>query len=141
MRTFTLHYAAPEQIRGAEITPGRGKATPMAAALPQAWQARGAALVEPRAVLRPQRRRLRRVTFSDGHPREKAFLRPYSSRSEANGDRTDVYRFSPVSNDGIWIVCQYERTHQTLSRPLTASTCEVTASDRPESRVRSVFCQ
>ena len=86
-------------------------------------------------------RNLRRVTFSDGHPREKAFLRPSSSRSGANGDRTDVYKFSPLSKDGIWIVCQYEDTYQTLSRPLTASTCEVIASDRPERRVRSVFCQ
>jgi hypothetical protein len=87
------------------------------------------------------RRSLRHVGFSDGHPREMAFLRPNSNRLEANGDRTDVYRFSPVSNDGIWIVCQYEHTRQTLSRPLTASTCEVVESDQPERRVRSVFCQ
>jgi hypothetical protein len=102
---------------------------------PLGWERLGA------HVESSERRSLRRVTFSDGHPREKAFLRPYSSRLEANGDRTDVYRFSPVSNDGIWIVCQYEHTHQTLSRPLTASTCEVIESDRLERRVRSVFCQ
>ena len=102
---------------------------------PSGWERLGA----PEESSAP--RSLRRVTFSDGHPREKAFLRPSSSRSEANGDRTDVYRFSPVSKDGIWIVCQYEDTHQTLSRPLIASTCEVIASDRPEWRVRGVFCQ
>ena len=102
---------------------------------PSGWERLGAheESSEPRS--------LRRVTFSDGHPREKALLRPYSTRSEANGDRTDVYRFSPVSDDGIWIVCQYEHTRQMLFRPLTASTCEVIESDRPERRVRSVWCQ
>jgi hypothetical protein len=88
-----------------------------------------------------ERRSLRHVAFSDGHPREKAFLRPDSNRLEANGDRTDVYRFSPVSKEGIWIVCQYEHTRQILTRPLTASTCEVIENDRSQRRVRSVLCQ
>lgn len=105
---------------------------------PPGWEILGA---DETGAARP---RLRHVTFTDGHPREKAFLRPTSNRSTANGDRTDVYMFSPVSKDGIWLVCQYAGMRQSLSRPITATMCEVTENERPEnadSRVRGVVCQ
>ena len=85
--------------------------------------------------------RLRHVTFTDGHPREKAFLRPTSSRSNASAERTDVYKFSPVSKDGIWLVCQYVDTRQSLFRPITATMCEVIESDRPGTSLPRVVCR
>ena len=110
------------------------------AAPPSGWERLGTDEEDGESLRRP----LRRVTFTDGHPRERAFLRPTSSRSKANGDRTDVYSFSPVSKDGIWLVCQYAQTRQSLSRPITATMCEVTESDQPDkldNRVRSVVCK
>lgn len=110
------------------------------AAAPSGWERLGADEEGGERL----RRSLRRVTFTDGHPRERAFLRPASRRSEANGDRTDVYSFSPVSKEGIWLVCQYAQTRQSLSRPISATTCEVTETDQPDkadNRVRSVVCR
>jgi len=91
---------------------------------------------------KPERHALRGVAFSDGHPRERAFLRPASSRESASrGERTDVYRFSGVSKDGIWMACQYRDTRQMLFRPINASTCEVTSTARPDRPIASVVCR
>lgn len=117
------------------IDVGDGRAAP-----PSGWERLGADEEGGERL----RRTLRRVTFTDGHPRERAFLRPTSSRSEANGDRTDVYSFSPVSTEGIWLVCQYAQTRQSLSRSISATMCEVTENDQPDkagTRVRSVVCR
>jgi hypothetical protein len=87
---------------------------------------------------------LHRVAFTDGHPREKAFLRPVATRRAANGDRVDRYVFTPISADGIALVCEYAGTRQSLFRRIEATRCEVTQSDRPKNarqRVRRIDCR
>ena len=86
------------------------------------------------------RHQLRRVTFTDGHPREEAFLRPTSSRLGDKGDRTDLYVFSAVSIEGIALVCQYADTPQSLFRRIAATMCEITINDQ-EKRVRRISCR
>jgi hypothetical protein len=105
---------------------------------PAGWEVFG--VEEPRI----KRHSLDRVTFTDGHPREKAFLRPTASLRKSNGDRVDRYVFTPVSEDGIALVCEYAHTRQSLFRLITATTCEVTASGQPQKarqRVRRIDCR
>jgi hypothetical protein len=109
--------------------------TPVA---PAGWEVFG--VEEPRIG----RHSLDRVTFTDGHPREKAFLRPITSRRRANGDRVDRYVFTPVSEDGIALVCEYANTRHSLFRRITATMCEVTANGQPQKarqRVRRIDCR
>ena len=102
---------------------------------PPGWESLG-----PKEA-RSERHRLRHVTFTDGHPRARAFLRPTSSRSSASGERTDVYKFSPASQEGIFLVCQYVETRQSVFRPITATACEVTENDRLDKPVQRVSCR
>jgi hypothetical protein len=52
-----------------------------------------------------------------------------------------VYQFSGVSKDGIWMSCQYRDTRQLLFRPVKASVCEVTTTNRPDKPVAAVTCR
>lgn len=90
----------------------------------------------------PQSHLLRGVAFTDGHPRDRAYLRPTSTREgAAPGERTDVYEFSPVSGEGVWMVCQYRDTREILFRRIEAGKCEVTSTERPDRPVEDVSCR
>jgi hypothetical protein len=85
---------------------------------------------------------LRGIAFTDGHPRDRAYLRPTSSREGAAlGERTDVYEFSPVSGEGVWMVCQYRETREILFRRIEAGKCEVTSTERADRPVADVSCR
>lgn len=85
---------------------------------------------------------LQGVAFTDGHPRDRAYLRPTSSsESKTSGHRTDVYEFSSVSEEGVWLVCQYRDTRQSLFHRIRAARCEVTSSNRPDKPVESIACK
>ena len=84
--------------------------------------------------------RFSRVSFTDGHPQDRAYLRPTSSR-DVNGQRIDAYTFSAVSPDGIWLVCHYRQTLHVLFKPIEAESCAVTWSGRPDEPVESVVCR
>jgi hypothetical protein len=85
---------------------------------------------------------LRAAAFTDGHPRDRAYLRPSSSaENKAAGSRTDVYEFSSVSEEGVWLVCQYRDTRQSLFHRIRATRCEVTATEQPGKPVESIVCR
>jgi hypothetical protein len=124
------------ETKAAEMCPESIEVSSEARATHAGWQV----LDQPAGHF--ERYPLRAVTFTDGHPRERAFLRPASSREDAsNGERTDVYQFSSVSAEGIWLVCQYRETRELLFRPVDATVCEVTSTDRPDRPVAAVNCR
>lgn len=92
----------------------------------------------------PVRHALASVMFTDGHPKELAFLRPTAGDATVTTKgsiRTSVYEFSGVSPDGIWLVCQYHNTPAIIFRKLPAShqRCKVTQSE--DEGVRSIQCK
>jgi len=90
------------------------------------------------------RHQLDYATFTDGHPRELAFLRP--AREESTSDErgefsTSIYEFTGVSPDGIWLVCGYSDTPAIIMKRLSAThkSCRVKYSqDIP---VQSISCE
>lgn len=56
------------------------------------------------------------IVFTEGHPDEKAFLRP-SEIVKKNGRKIDIFDLSSVIKD-IWIVCFYEKTPAYLTQKL-----------------------
>ena len=124
------------ETKAEEICPESIEVSSEARATDAGWQ------VLDRPAGHFERYPLRAVTFTDGHPRDRAFLRPASSRENAaNGERSDLYEFSGVSGAGIWLVCQYRETRELLFKPVNATVCEVTSTDRPDQPVAAVDCR
>lgn len=79
------------------------------------------------------RHRLRGATFTDGHPKGQAFLKPYDAATNAPGTkglRRDVYHFTAAYPDGIWLVCRYQDTPAIVFKRLseTPKSCDVSYS-------------
>lgn len=84
------------------------------------------------------------AAFTDGHPKELAFLRPTAgdaADTAAGSIRTSVYNFSAASPDGIWLMCQYHNTPAIIFRklPISHKECKVTQSE--DDNVRSIRCR
>jgi hypothetical protein len=116
-------------IRGSEVEivcPAEVQVEQKATVVPEGW--------EPAVV--PTRHLLANAEFSDGHPRDRAILRPSKdSRKVAR------YDFQAASDQGTWLACVYRQTTLKLARKLPANvtTCvvEYTGSDaKPIARIR-----
>lgn len=99
---------------------------------PDGWQT----LSPPTAKSYP----LAGASFSNGHPQQQAFLKPYSSELirrpssvAPSGARRITYRFSGAYDDGIWLLCTYQNiTPQLFQRlPKLPKSCDVTYSPSP----------
>ena len=131
-----LFLALAGETKGAEMCPESIEVSSEARATQAGWQV----LDRPPGYF--ERYPLRAVAFTDGHPRDRAFLHPTGGRENAsNGERTAVYEFTAVSGEGIWLVCRYRETRELLFRPVAATVCEVTSTDWPDRPVAAVNCR
>jgi hypothetical protein len=90
--------------------------------------------------------RLRGATFTDGHPKDQGFLKPYKADTKAlkKGLRKDVYQFSATYPHGIWLVCSYQNTPAIVFTrlPDTLTSCEVSSSvHAAHAPVQTIRCQ
>lgn len=81
-------------------------------------------------------RALVNVEFSDGHPKDRAVLRP-----DNDSRRTAKYEFHPVAGQGTWLACTYKETSAKIAKrlPDDATSCVVEYSGqaaRPIARIR-----
>jgi hypothetical protein len=103
--------------------------------VPPGWQPMS------RPVVNMGRHPLEAVAFTRGFPGDGVFLRPTSSRKGLeNGERLDIYEFEPAGDD-IWLVCMYRETRQMLAKPVDASICSVTRTERLDKPVKSISCR
>ena len=85
-------------------------------------------------------RSLAAVAFTDGHPKQLAYLRPVTERSNGGTNQVSTYAFQGVSEEGIWIVCQYHNTAASVFRRLPDhKLCEVAWSK--DDGVKSIRCR
>ena len=93
------------------------------------------------------RHRLRAATFTDGHPKNQAFLKPYNADVSARTQKTrleDVYHFSGEYPNGLYLVCSYRNTPAILFRrlPDTPKTCEVPYFEQdPRPKTLTIRCR
>ena len=85
------------------------------------------------------------VVFTDGHPRDLAYLRPTLEKRMKFGENEfikSVFDFSGASPDGIYLVCGYARTTEILLKPIgtTHTICEVVRSDEIKT-IKSIKCK
>jgi hypothetical protein len=91
-----------------------------------------------------ERHHLSGVTFTSGHPRDRAYLKPYdTSKPGANELGTTRYRFSATYPGGIWLVCGYRNTPAIIFKrlPDTPVDCTVIWRARPGPSVQSITCR
>ena len=105
-------YVCPTEIAAAWNVPSA----------PEGWETFGSNTVV--------RHRLRGATFTDGHPKGQAFLKPYMTDTSPRVNervRRDLYQFSAKYPDGIWLVCGYQNTPAIVFKrlPDTPKSCEV----------------
>jgi hypothetical protein len=67
------------------------------------------------------------IIFYDGLPEDKASL-VYSGESRSKNSLTLTWRFTPSTDNGVWIECKYAATTATLTKqlPIRISSCKIT---------------
>jgi hypothetical protein len=86
--------------------------------------------------------KLRDVTFSDGQPEQRTFIRPVSSSHGPKG-RIDKYDFASPTFQDIWLICQYEDTRIALVKQtdIRGKRCQVTYTRQgPKEAPSGIFC-
>jgi hypothetical protein len=86
------------------------------------------------------------ITFYDGPPENRVSL-VYADESRSKNSLTLTWRFSPSTDDGIWIEGKYAATAATLTKqmPIHISSCKVTYD--PGIRIdgfleiKSIYCK
>jgi hypothetical protein len=128
---FTMQAA-----ESVHVCPARIDAAWNVASAPEGWDAFGSGTVE--------RHHLRGATFTYGHPRARAFLKPSATPLDRSAPRTDVYRFSASYPDGVWLVCRYVNTPAIVFKRLPGSpkSCRVTHPvNAARSAVQTIACR
>jgi hypothetical protein len=86
------------------------------------------------------------ATFTDGHPKMMAYLRPTteSPLTEKGSQKfqNSTFEFSGVSADGIWLVCAYRQTEAIIFMrlPDDKKICVVTSSNQADAPVSKIAC-
>jgi len=77
------------------------------------------------------------VTFSHGHPRERAFLRPANREELGDGKTREFYQLSYPDSPQGWLICMYLNTPATVFKPLVKrhQSCEVTYASQTISAI------
>ncbi len=67
------------------------------------------------------------ITFYDSRPEDRSSL-VYAGESRSKNALTLTWRFTPSTDNGIWIQCKYSSTTATLTKqlPIHISSCKVT---------------
>lgn len=81
--------------------------------------------------------RLNGASFSDGHPKDGAILRPArTTRKEARYDFTASYP------EGLWISCSYSETVVTIAQKLPdgVTSCMVEYGNKPPGVITKIQC-
>jgi hypothetical protein len=91
------------------------------------------------------KRFLEYASFTDGHPRDLAYLRPSKEEDVVIGEETfnkSTFSVDGVSPEGIYLVCGYARTKATLAKAIgsTHSECMVLRSTATNT-VKSISCK
>jgi hypothetical protein len=112
---FTVALGAQSARAGGELVldcPARISISPAAVAAPEGWEA------ARRAGEQVSEREFAGAGFSDGDPRELAFLRPTGESGSADAVM-DEYDLSSVTPEGgAWLICSYKDTSAFLTKKL-----------------------